>query len=107
MQSILWLSETMIFEADTEQFTNIGKTICSHIGAGCALYYSPIHKNRPTVFIGGSRDTLDGSCAEVFDYKMANSTWEKRKCFVYNKHLVCQIVDNSVYSFIWILFQTQ
>jgi hypothetical protein len=90
----------MIFEADTQQFTNIGKTICSHVGAGCALFYSPIHKNRPTVFIGGSRDTLDGSCAEVFDYKMANSTWEKRKCFVYNKHLVCQIVDNSVYSFI-------
>ena len=90
----------MIFEADTQQFTNIGKTICSHVGAGCALYYSPIHKNRPTVFIGGSRDTLDGSCAEVFDYKMANSTWEKRKCFVYNKHLVCQIIDNSVCSFI-------
>ena len=73
------LSETLIFEPDTHHFTNIGKTICSHVGAGCAHYYSPIHKNRPTVFIGGSRDTLYGSCAEVFDYKMANSTWEKRK----------------------------
>ena len=79
LQNILCLSETMIFEADTQQFTNIGKTACSHVGAGCAHYYSPIHKNRPTVFIGGSRDTLYGSCAEVFDYKMANSTWEKRK----------------------------
>ena len=73
------LSETLIFEPDTQHFTNIGKTICSHVGAGCAHYYSPIHKNRPAVFIGGSRDTLYGGCAEVLDYKMANATWEKRK----------------------------
>ena len=76
---MLHLSETLIFEPDKKQFTKVGDTICSHLDAGCTLYYSPIHKNRPTVFIGGSRDTLYGSCAEVLDYTLANPTWEKRK----------------------------
>jgi hypothetical protein len=64
----------MIFDPETSTFSIVGATTCSHKGSGCALFYSPKHKNRPTVFIGGSND-----CAEVLDYTLNNSTWEKRK----------------------------
>ena len=74
------ISEAVIYDPDTGTLSNIGNSSCSHKGAGCALYYSPIHMNRPTVFIGGSNDSLHENCAEVLDYTTPNSTWEKRRC---------------------------
>ena len=74
------ISEATIYDPDTGILSNIGNSSCSHKGAGCALYYSPIHMNRPTVFIGGSNDSLYENCAEVLDYTTPNSTWEKRRC---------------------------
>ena len=68
----------MIFDPETSKFSSVGATICSHKGSGCALFYSPKHKNRPTVFIGGSNDTSFANCAEVLDYTLNTSTWEKR-----------------------------
>ena len=68
----------MIFDPETSTFSSVGATACSHKGSGCALFYSPKHKNRPTVFIGGSNDTAFDNCAEVLDYTLNNSTWEKR-----------------------------
>ena len=76
----LGISEATIYDPDTGTLSNIGNSSCSHKGAGCALYYSPIHMNRPTVFIGGSNDSLYENCAEVLDYTTPNSTWEKRRC---------------------------
>jgi hypothetical protein len=67
----------MIFDPETSVFSSVGATTCSHKGSGCALFYSPKHKNRPTVFIGGSNNTSFDNCAEVLDYTH-NSTWEKR-----------------------------
>ena len=74
------ISEATIYDPDTGTLSNIGNSSCSHKGAGCALYYSPIHMNRPTVFIGGSSDSPYENCAEVLDYTTTNSTWEKRRC---------------------------
>ena len=68
----------MIFDPETSTFSSVGATACSHKGSGCALFYSPKHKNRPTVFIGGSNDTSFDNCAEILDYTVNNSTWEKR-----------------------------
>ena len=68
-----------MFDPETSTFSTVGATTtCSHKGSGCALFYSPKHKNRPTVFIGGSNDTAFDNCAEVLDYTLNNSTWEKR-----------------------------
>ena len=67
-----------IYDPETSSFSSIGTTTCSHQGSGCALFYSPRHKNRPTVFIGGSNDTTFDVCAEVLDYTVNNSIWEKR-----------------------------
>ena len=74
-----FILDAMIFDPETSTFSSVGATTCSHKGSGCALFYSPKHKNRPTVFIGGSNDTSFDNCAEVLDYTMNNSTWEKRK----------------------------
>ena len=68
----------MIFDLEISTFSSIGATTCPHKGAACALFYSPKHKNRPTVFIGSSNDTLFDNCAEILDYTVNNSTWEKR-----------------------------
>ena len=68
----------MIFDPETSTFLSVGATKCSHKGSGCALYYSPKHKNRPAVFIGGSNDTSFDNYAEVLDYTVNNSIWEKR-----------------------------
>jgi hypothetical protein len=73
-------SEATIYDPNTNISISIGHSSCSHKGAGCALYYSPIHMNRPTVFIGGSSDSPYENCAEVLDYTTTNSTWEKRRC---------------------------
>ena len=67
-----------IYDPETLSFSNIGTTTCSHQGSGCALFYSPRHKNRPTVFIGGSNDTTFDVCAEVLDYTVNNNTWKER-----------------------------
>ena len=67
------ISEATIYDPDTGILSNMGNSSCSHKGAGCALYYSPIHMNRPTVFIGGSSDSPYENCAEVLDYTTTNS----------------------------------
>ena len=82
----------MIFDPETSMFLSVGATACSHKGSGCALFYSPMHKNRPTIFVGGSNDTIFDNCAEVLDYTLSNSTWEKR---MYSSYL-------TRYSFIMI-----
>ena len=74
------ISDATIYDPDTGTLSNISNSSCSHKGAGCALYYSPNYMNRPTVFIGGSNDSLYENCAEVLDYTTPNSTWEKRRC---------------------------
>ena len=74
-----FILDARIFDPETSTFSSVGATTtCSHKGSGCALFYSPKHKNRPTVFIGGSNDTAFDNCAEVLDYTLNNSTWEKR-----------------------------
>ena len=73
-----FILDSMIFDPETSTFLSVGATTCSHKGSGCALFYSPKHKNRPAVFIGGSNDTSFDNCAEVLDYTLNNSTWEKR-----------------------------
>ena len=73
----------MIFDPEISTFSSVGATTCPHKGAACALFYSPKHKNRPTVFIGGSNDTSYDNCAEVLDYTVNISTWEKR---MYSKY---------------------
>ena len=73
-----FILDAMIFDPEISTFSSVGATTCSHKGSGCALFYSPKHKNRPTVFIGGSNDTSFDNCAEVLDYTLNNSTWEKR-----------------------------
>ena len=74
----IFILDAMIFDPETSTFSSVGATACSHKGSGCTLFYSPKHKNRPTVFIGGSNDTSFDNCAEVLDYTLNNSTWEKR-----------------------------
>ena len=73
-----FILDAMIFDPETSVFLSVGATTCSHKGSGCALFYSPKHKNRPAVFIGGSNDTAFANCSEVLDYTLNNSTWEKR-----------------------------
>ena len=82
----------MIFDPETSTFSSVGSTTCSHKGSGCALFYSPKHKNRPTVFIGGSNDTSFDNCAEVLDYTLNNSTWEQRMFRSY-KIVFCYILS--------------
>ena len=70
--------DAMIFDPKISTFSSVGATTYPHKGAACALFYSPKHKNRPTVFIGGSNETSFDNHAEVLDYTVNNSTWEKR-----------------------------
>ena len=75
--------DAMIFDPDSSTFLSVGSTTYPHKGAGCALFYSPKHKNRPTVFIGGSNDTSFDNRAEILDYTVNNSIWEKRMYSLY------------------------
>ena len=76
--------DAMIFDPESSTFSSVGSTTYPHKGAGCALFYSPKHKNRPTVFIGGSNDTSFDNRAEILDYTVNNSIWEKRMYSLYN-----------------------
>ena len=75
--------DAMIFDPESSTFSSVGSTTYPHKGAGCALFYSPKHKNRPTVFIGGSNDTSFDNRAEILDYTINNSIWEKRMYSLY------------------------
>ena len=75
--------DAMIFDPESSTFSSVGSTTYPHKGAGCALFYSPKHKNRPTVFIGGSNDTSFDNRAEILDYTVNNSIWEKRMYSLY------------------------
>ena len=75
--------DAMIFDPESSTFSSVGSTTYPHKGAGCALFYSPKHKNRPTVFIGGSNDTSFDNRAEILDYTVYNSIWEKRMYSLY------------------------
>ena len=75
--------DAMIFDPESSTFSSVGSTTHPHKGAGCALFYSPKHKNRPTVFIGGSNDTCFDNRAEILDYTVNNSIWEKRMYSLY------------------------
>ena len=96
----------MIFDPETSTFSSVGATIYPHKGAGCALFYSPKHKNRPTVFIGGSNDTSFDNRAEVLDYTVNNSIWEKRTysahiyeiLFYYNSMIITSISLDCVWA---------
>ena len=90
------ISEATIYDPDTGTLSNIGNSSCSHKGAGCALYYSPIHMNRPTVFIGGSSVSPYENCSEVLDYTTTNSTWEKRKCQTDRTKQLLQVVLKNI-----------
>ena len=76
--------DAIIFDPESSTFSSVGSTTYPHKGAGCALFYSPKHKNRPTVFIGGSNDTSFDNRAEILDYTVNNSIWEKRMYKLYN-----------------------
>ena len=90
------ISEATIYDPDNGTLSNIGNSSCSHKGAGCALYYSPIHMNRPTVFIGGSSVSPYENCSEVLDYTTTNSTWEKRKCQTDRTKQLLQVVLKNI-----------
>ena len=77
-QTIVGILGTWYFDPKDETFEFIGNTQCYHYDGGCTLFYSPTHKNRPQIFIGGSRYSEAEKCAEILDYTITNS-WERSK----------------------------
>ena len=45
----------------------------------CAVFFSPLHDNRPVVLSAGGRHS---STAEVLDYTKPNASWEESKITV-------------------------
>ena len=74
----LFFIGTWYFDPRDETFEYIGSTKCFHDDGGCTQFYSPTKKNRPVVFIGGSKNTGYKKCAEILDYTITN-TWERSK----------------------------
>ena len=65
-----------IFNPEDDTFTTGPTLLYRKIEAGCTLFMSPLHENRPIVLaVGGSSQ----STAEVLDYTVANAIWEEGK----------------------------
>ena len=65
----------IIYEPDTENFSTAPSLQFDRNGAACALFYSPLHENRPVVLAVGGYNT---DTAEIYDYTHSNE-WEKSK----------------------------
>ena len=73
-----------IYDSKNNTFTPGPSLIYDRSHAGCTLFLSPLHNNRPVVLIAGG---YDQSTAEVFDYTNGN-TWEESKyIFEFMKYL--------------------
>ena len=70
---IMWRYKVWIFNHLTKEFIRKENMPYSMIFAGCSLFHSPKHENRPLVFIGGT-----DAKAIVLDYTRSDK-WEKRK----------------------------
>ena len=64
-----------IFDARSNTFTNGSDLLYERENAGCTVFESPLHENRPVVLSAGGRRQ---ATAEVLDYTKTN-TWEESK----------------------------
>ena len=65
----------IIYEPDTKIFSAAPSLQFDRNGAACALFYSPLHENRPVVLAVGGYNT---DTAEIYDYTHSNE-WEQSK----------------------------
>ena len=63
----------VIYDPEVGQFMSAPSMLYDRNGAGCALFYSPLHGNRPVVLAAGG---FNVSTVEIFDYTNAK-TWEE------------------------------
>ena len=61
----------LFFDPVTKSFTTGPSLLFDRAHAGCTLFYSPLHGNRPVVFV--AKQT-----AEIYDYEQTNA-WEQSK----------------------------
>ena len=65
-----------IFDPQSNTFMNGSDLLYERQNAGCAVFFSPLHDNRPVVLSAGG---AYHSTAEVLDYTKANASWEESK----------------------------
>merc|ERR1712080_645144 len=63
----------IIYDPDNDKFTSAPSMLYGRNGAGCAMFYSALHENRPVILAAGGRN---GVTAEIFDYTVAEK-WEE------------------------------
>ena len=68
-----------IFDPQSNTFMNGSDLLYDRKEAGCAVFVSPLHNNRPVVLSAGGQDQ---STAEVLDYTKTNASWEESKITV-------------------------
>ena len=74
-------NKTFLFDPNTKEFVQFHDMLKEREFAGCALFNSPKHGDRPVVAIGGG-ETPEAplkSTIEVLDYTIEGSTWELSK----------------------------
>ena len=69
----------VIYNPETGNFQPAPSMLYDRNGAGCTLFYSPLHDNRPVVIVAGGRDV---SAAEILDYTYTNSWEESKSCYI-------------------------
>ena len=78
-------NKTFLFDPNTKEFIRFHDMLRAREFAGCALFNSPKHGDRPVVAIGGgeNKDYSLGiplkSTIEILDYTKEDSTWEMSK----------------------------
>ena len=68
-----------LFDPQTSTFTNGSDLLYEREYAGCTVFKSPLHDNRPVVLAAGGRNQ---ATAEVLDYTKTNA-WEESKKATY------------------------
>ena len=67
--------KVMIFNPADNTFTDGPTLLYNRYSAGCTIFHSPLHDNRPVIMIAGG---LDQATAEVYDYTNGNA-WEESR----------------------------
>ena len=90
------VKNVIIYDPTSDTFSDAPSLLFERQHAGCALFYSPLHDNRPVVFaVGGFGE--DAATTEILDYTHTNS-WEQSE---YLCHLYFILIQTITFNMIF------
>ena len=88
------VKNVIIYDPTSKTFSDAPSLLFERQNAGCALFYSPLHDNRPVVLAVGGSDQ-DAATTEILDYTHTNS-WEQSEYLCHLYFILIQTITINI-----------